>query len=343
MVVVVLDLFLILLLLVWRQVLRRQEMYKQAFVSRWRQVLMAYALARPQRGPLPVLKTRDHTLFFMLWNDTQQQLVGSASPRLNQLIYDLGLEKHVIRRLKAGKLREKMVACQTVGHLENLEAAWPSLVGLAFSEHDMLAFFALQALIQMSPEATLPILLKVLYQEKTAQSRILGLFRRYPSPALVRPLLEALQDTLYTHAYDKALKIIALLEVLPYPSVLPTMRQILVETEDPVVMVSCLRVMADLHDPWCLGLSLPYLHHEDWTVRQAAVTALGKVAQAPQIPVLLACLNDVSVWVAEAALEALWQIPGLRREKLKALAQQHGEAQVRERVTQFLGGKVSDV
>jgi hypothetical protein len=333
-IVVLLDLMLILILLLWRWVLRTQSLYKNAFIKQWRLVLMAYAMGQVP-SVLPVLKSRDHSLFFMLWNDTQQQLVGSASPRLNQLMQDLQLVPEVIRRLRQGNLREQMVACQTVGHLETLQEAWPLLVHLAFEGHTRLAFFALQALIQMSPEAALPVLLDIMSTGGTARARLLGLFRRYPSGALVEPLLGYLQEALYAHDLKRSVNIIALLEVLPFPSVLPTMRQILVEATDPELIVSCLRVMTDLHDPWCLGLSLPYLTHPDWRVRQHAMAALGKVAQVAQIPSLLKGLEDESPWVAQAALESLWQLPGLRREKLLQMSEEHGDPVVRERLQQF--------
>ncbi len=333
-VVVFFDISLIFALLLWRLVLRTQSKRKLAFIKQWRSVLMGYAMGQPLTA-LPLLKPRDHSLFFMLWNDTQQQLVGSASPRLNQLIQDLQLVPEVLRRLRRGNLREQMVACQTVGHLETLQEAWPSLVHLAFEGHDRLAFFALQALIQMSPEAALPVILDIMSTGGAAPARLLGLFRRYPSGALVEPLLGFLQEALYAHDLKRSLHIIALLEVLPFPSVLPTMRQILVEATDPELIVSCLQVMTDLHDPWCLGLSLPYLNHPDWRVRQHAVAALGKVAQGPQVPVLLKGLEDDSSWVAQAALEALWELPGFRREKLQQLSREHGSARVRERLQQF--------
>lgn len=337
--VICFDLVLVLFLVFWRQILRARTQYRLRFVQQWRKVLMTYALDDPAKARTerrPPLRRRDYTLFFMLWNDTQQQWVGAASPRLNQLIWDLDLVPEVLRRLQAKSLRSQMIACQTVGYLERVEAAWPLLVKLAFSEHDMLSFFALQALIHMSPEATLPVILEVLQRETAPRSRILGLFRRYPSPALVRPLLAHLQEVLYADDVKQALSIIALLEVLPYPSVLPTMRQILVEATDPHLMVSCLRVMADLHDPWCLGLSLPYLEHADWAVRRQAVRALGTVAKAAQIPLLLKGLEDPSFWVAQAAFEAIWKIPGLRQERLVAWANQHENEQVNIRLQQFL-------
>ena len=121
--VIVLDLALILCLLMWRLVLRTQRHRKKAFIQQWRSVLMAYAMGQAVI-PLPVLASRDLGLFFMLWNDTQQQLVGSASPRLNQLMQELDLVPEVLRRLRQGNLRERMVACQTVGHLETLTRSW---------------------------------------------------------------------------------------------------------------------------------------------------------------------------------------------------------------------------
>lgn len=337
--VVCLDILLVLALLCWRQVQRARSQYRQRFVEQWRRALMHYVMDAPEQvraQSRPVLHRKDYTLFFMLWNDTQQQWVGAASPRLNQLIWDLELVPEVLSRLKAKDLRTQMIACQTLGHLEQVEAAWPMLVALAFSPHDRLSFFALQALIQMSPQATLPVLLEVLNQEQTSQARILGLFRRYPSPNLVRPLLDHLQEALYRDDLRQALHILALLEVLPYPSVLPTMRQVLVEATEPELMISCLRVMADLHDPWCLGLSLPYLEHEVWAVRQQAVQALGKVAQTPQIPLLLKGLEDPSFWVAQAAFEAIWNIPGVRREKLVAWGDAHADPETKVRLQQFL-------
>lgn len=331
------DFLLVGLLLLGRAYVSHLRRKQEKFIQKWRPVLMQYSMGGEQ-PQLPHLKRRERQNFLILWNQSQQQLSGNATPRLNQLLKDLQLQPFARQLGQSRSLRKQLIATQCLGHLQDPES-WPLLVKKALSEHVILSFSALQALVQMSPEAALPVILEVLRQERCSNARLLGLFRRYPSPHLVNPLIQALQEALYAHETALALKIIALIEVLPYPAILPTMRQILVEAQEAHLQIACLKSMRQLHDPWLIQLAEPFLSSTDMHVRQAACKALGAVARPAQIPLFLQALSDESEWVAQSAYQALLAMPGLKRERLETLQSEHPELLVRQRLERFRNGQ----
>ncbi len=333
--IIALNAGLLLIIILWRQWLYFQERKQQRFIDLWRPILMQCSLGE-MPSSLPSLPTRERFVFLVLWNEVQRKLEGSASPRITHLFHFLDLLAFTLKLLHSKNLRKQLLATQTFGYLNQAEKVWPELVKNAFNSHAILSFFSIHTMVQMSPEAALPVLLTVLQQRRTSKARLLGLFRRFPSPSLVNPLTEQLQDALYADNTVLALDIISLLELLPYPSVLPVMRQVLVEADSPELIISCLQVMAQLHDPWALGLALPYLHHPEWKVRCSAIKALSVVAQESQIPQLISALEDPSYWVASAALEGLYHMPGIKRERLVDLATHHTNPEVQKMMLQYL-------
>lgn len=333
--VIALNLAFLLAIMGYRQWHAYRAIRQKRFIALWRPVLMQCSLGElPSR--LPQLRASQRLLFLSLWIDTQQQLNSDASPRLSHLFDYLQLRDYTLRLLHTHHLSKQLLATRAFGYLKEAEHVWPELVKNALGSQARLSFFSIHALVQMSPEAALPVLVSALQAGRVSKTRLLGLFRRFPSPSLVGPLADRLQDALYANDLTLALHLIDLLELLPYPSVLPVIRQILVEAQSADLILSCLGIMTELHDPWALGLALPYLQHPDWRVRRQAVRALSVVAQSPQIPHLLAALDDSSYWVASAALEALYHLPGIKRGRLHELADTHAKPEVQKMIQQYL-------
>lgn len=338
--VLALNGLLMLFLLLGRYYGDAQARQQVKFVQTWKPVLLSVSVARGV--PLPGLKKHQRLMFLLLWNDLQQQLQGQANLRLNQLLAKLDLQTYCCSLLKSRSVRKQLVGSQVFSQLKAQPEAWPLLLKLTLSGNETVTFFALQAMVKMSPQAALPVLLHVLQQGRISTSRLLGLIRRYPEAQWVKPLLEHLQHALYSHQLELALQIIELLTLLPYPDILPTIRQVLVEAQEPRLLISCLEVMKTLKDPWIAQLVPVYLQHENWKVRQMAAATLGCIAGAEQIPLLIHALDDPHQWVSFAAAQGLLAIPGIRREKLESLGPQLSKPHARQ-ILQLLLNQTSEL
>lgn len=264
-----------------------------------------------------------------LWNDLRQSLQGESAAYLNGLLQELELRQALLPLLDSRRSGEKIAAIQALGHLHEAEA-WKPLVRLALTGDSMLAFQALRALLMISAEAALPVLLEVLRKHRDwSRSRLLGTLRRHPSPRLVAPLGEALLSALQERDFELARDLALLLGALRYPAILPYLRELLVQQPSVRLVDIAAEILGEMRDASALPVLAQLTRHDDIGVRRQAIRAIGKMAGPEQIPALLDALSDPDWWVVYAAIEALHQIPGIRPEKLAELyARPH--AQVRD-------------
>jgi HEAT repeat protein len=304
----------------------------QAFATKWRPILMQRSLGQPSSLPVDAStwqNDRERFWFLKLWTDMHQSMRGESGERLNALLDELELRPQVLSLLQSKHPSEQIIAVQALGYLQDPQA-WNPLVKLALEADSMLAFQALRALLVLSSEAALPVMIEVLKTHRDwSRARLLGTLRRIPSPRLVEPLGEALLVALREEDIPLAKDLTLLLGVLRYPGTLHYLREVLAQVKAPQLLEICAGILGEMRDPAALEPIQALVMHEEASVRQQAVRSLGMLAGPAQIPVLLSVLGDGDWWVVYRAVEALHRIPGIRPEKLGELYQ-HPLSQVRD-------------
>lgn len=339
-VVLSIDIALLLGLLLLRRRYRWQQQKQDAFMAHWEPLLMRYALG--QAVTLPALARRDQTRFLQLWHQQLQHLKGPAEARLQTLLHELGLVSQLPRWLKARQPARRLLAIQTLGALR-VQEAWEPLVQLALNDKGLPALLALRALLLISPEAAVPVLMQGLRQQQDwPRAHMLGVLRRLPSPRLASLLadeLQACQQHSTAASLALATELVRLLEVLHFPHVLPALRESLnwslaaeaqAQPQALELGAACLQALSAQRDHAALPLVLRALQHPHWLMRLRAANALRVLGSASEIPVLLQALADPNWWVRYRAAEALHAVPGIRSDRLQALQQEHPEPVARE-------------
>ena len=321
------------LLLILRNHYQRQASRFHLFAEIWRPMLMRHGLG--QSVDWPPLAAKQRIWFLILWNEIQLPLRGEASLRLNDVIDTLALRPVLMAWLNRRSSRVKIVAAQTLGQLRE-PRAWEPLTALALAQDSMLAFIALRALLQISAEAALPILLEVLgRRQDISLVRLQGVLRRMPSMRLVAPLGQALEQALAAAHHELAQDLVQLLVVMRYPSAFPYLRQALGSDKPVPLLLTTIQHLGEMRDPHSLPNFETLSRHPDPRVRQQAVMALGHLAGPAQMSALLARLEDTDWWTVYRCIEALHRLPGIRPEKLAELTQ-HPLTQVQNALNYYL-------
>lgn len=121
---------------------------------------------------------------------------------------------------------------------------------------------------------------------------------RLPGPRLLRGVASEANSVLRT-ACIEALK-------LKGPGALPALKKALASS-DPDVVLFTLQILGSMPEPDSAPLLLPYLHHEDLNISQAAIDGLGDLRSRRAVGPLLGLLGG-DLWLRLAAVIALGKI-----------------------------------
>ncbi len=332
--VVVFNGAFLLVLLSLRIRAQRSAERRKAFSARWRPVVMQWSIGHPAvlpitPGKFPIFTHEERFWFLEIWNEMRQSMRGESSAYLNGLLVELKLQDELISLLESRQPGEKLMAIQALGQLQD-EKAWDALVRLALHAEPLVAFQAVGALLLISSESALPVLIEVLKRHRDwSRARLIGMLRRVVSPRLVSPLGEALLQALSDGDLALAKDLAVLLGVMRYPATLPFLREVLRQAPSLALLDISVKTLGELRDATSLPAIQDLVMHKDPLIRQQAILAMSSMAGPAQIPILLNVLGDDDWWVVFRAVEALHKIPGIRPEKLGELYT-HPLSQVRD-------------
>lgn len=337
--VVLFNAAFLLLLLSLRIRARRAAERRAAFIQIWRPVVMHWSIGNPAVFPItpgkqPMFSHEERFWFLEVWNDMRQSMRGENSAYLNGMLVELKLRNELIQILESRNPGERLMAIQALGQLQD-EKAWKALVKLALHAEPLVSFQAVGALLQISSESALPVLIEVLKRHRDwSRARLIGMLRRVVSPRLVTPLGNQMLEALTAQDLALAKDLAVLLAVMRYPATLPYMREVLRRSPSIAMIDIAVKSLGEMRDVKSLPEIQELVEHKDSLLRQQAILALGNMAGPAQIPVLLNVLGDDDWWVVFRAIEAMHKIPGIRPEKLGELYL-HPLAQVRDAMNYY--------
>lgn len=299
-----------LLIVALRLRLRSDEARWQAFVARWRPLLLATMLA-PQSVPLPPLARRDHSRFLRLWTYLHESVRGDANDRLNEAALVLRLDQTVRRLLKRGSRSQQLQAILAAGYLKD-RSAWTTLQSMAASRDGLVSVNAARALIRIDPLAGAQYLTPLILARHDWDVTRVAVFLADARDAFWLLLIRSLPST-NVRELPRAL---ALAEALRLQLPVATLRCLLGAGQVPSVVYGALRLAASAE---LVNEVRSSLSHPIAEVRVEAALAMARVGGPPDVRRLEALLDDAQWPVRLAASQALFSLPFLTTAQLAAM------------------------
>jgi hypothetical protein len=308
--------------------LRRRSLFHAA----WRPLLVRSLNDTPQS--VPVVRSRDTLNFLFYWNYFHESLLGEDKiVGLNQLARLAGMDRAAMKLLKAKGLRKRLMAIITLGHLGE-QSAWDDLVALAQSPHPIVSLSAARALVDIDPNAALPLITQWIgARADWSAPKVAALLSQIGSASIAPPLSEAVMSA----TPDMAMRILHYLEVTRCTGALPAVRTVLTrESTETTLKVACLKLIGQFQDPKDLALVRCFISHSDESVRAQAAVALGTLGMPADEGLLISLLSDSQWDVRYRAAEALAHLPLMKQERLAEIHARQDDAAARQILEPFL-------
>jgi HEAT repeat protein len=308
----------IILLFLWivtLRVIRRSKDHRRRRVSDiWRPLFSECLLGVPET--LPALDARDQVQFLYLWNHYYESIRGEAAVSLIKLARRMGTDRFAKQLLRARKLRRRLLAIVTLGHLGE-RSVWNELSALLDADNAFLSFVAAKALTQIDAQAAVSLLIPVISKRSDwSPLKVVAMFGNANADMAADTIARAACQA----SPDIAARLIRHLAVTRSARALPPLRTLLSGGTAPDnVTAACLFLFGQCSDPRDLTMVRSYVTHPTWYVRLQAASALGKMGLEVDEARLVALLSDDIWWVRYRAAEALSNLPSMTEEKMAVL------------------------
>ena len=294
----------------------------------WREA-MHVATEDPAAARLPPVAAVDLPSFLMLFNHFQESLKGEAAENLAALLKRFGIDDRLLKMLRRGALRSRLIAITALGHLREARA-WDTLVAMSHDRGPVLSFAAARALLRIDPRRALDELApSIVRRADWSLARIGSIFQEL-GPSIVTPTLVNMLVSRPRQGLDRVVK---LARFGDRGRIAVIVRGWLSASDDPDVLVAALNYVEEEEDlRWAVGAA----RHEQWVVRMAAAKALGRIGKRGELAALLDLLRDPIWWVRYHAAQALTRLHGHEEHELEALRQDARDAFAADMLAQAL-------
>jgi HEAT repeat protein len=286
-------------------------------VKRWRDVFAAAVLSEEDaRGQALVrIGRNDRTDVMEEWNRVRDTVEGDAAVNLIMLAERMRLPDIARQRLRRHRLKSRILAIQTLGHLRDRQCRDQFV---AYLDHPNLALSitAAVALIDIDPNRAIELLIpRIAKRRDWPRNRVSLFLRMAGSERISEPLYRAIRSA---SNEDKTylLQFVHLVE----PEVLEALLMDLIRNvNDPGVLSASLKLVRGYSGvPRIAALT----RHPNWYVRIQAARVLGRIGQQEHVSLLEALLRDREWWVRYRAAQAIVSLPFMGPNRLRKLRQQ---------------------
>jgi hypothetical protein len=304
---------MMLIALLVRQHLRREERLRARVVDTWRPLLTRVAIEDGAPPPLPAIHRRELPYFMEEWNALHDALRGVSIERLNALAPRYGLDVNARRGLQSRSISGRILAIRTLGHLRDV-SAWKGLQDQLASSNALVSFYAAAALVSIDATRAMPGIMLQLSERES-----------WPGEAMARLLVDAGSDI--SREPIRAL----MLSLAPdkVPSLLPWLSHVdavlgsEVATEllrrnpdhDGIAAAALLVVQ----EPALLGELAGFADSADAHIRENLAQACGRLGDLGETDLLVRLLSDRVWWVRYRAAQALLKLKGMDSARIEAV------------------------
>lgn len=330
--ITVLSLLLMLRVSWMRRAARSEERDLSAFRTRWQSIL-----SNPKAAgrPLPQVRTHEMPLLLVLWCQAHESAGMEAdapekSRSLNDIAQMIGIDRIATRLVRSGDIADKLPAIAALGHLR-LRTAMPVLRELSESDDPLVSIAAARALLQIDPNFAERFVSMMLQRPEWSQAKLLTVARA-ESSTLAAPILNAIR----TRRPAEARQLVQYLRFMRPGEALPLTRFILDRVSDVGMLVSALKVLAEIGQMQDAERAALLTTHENWRVRVQAANALGRIGDGSHVAALSALLEDAHWWVRYRAAQALAALSRDGEADLSAILRDQSDRYARDMLNQII-------
>jgi HEAT repeat protein len=287
---------------------------RRRFLSRWREVFVTSMLctdsARQQN--LPTVPSNDRIDLLEEWNRARSMVEGGAVDNLIILARRTGIPDIALHLLRSRRMRSRILAVQTVGHLREYSLR-DDISRLLAHENTALSITAAAALVEIDPDSAISKIVELIDTRRDwPKNRVSVLLRQAGSERISEPLYRAIRSA------DDAGKtyLLQFARLMEAQTLDALVEDLIRESRDPGVINSALKLVSGFGGvPRIAALT----QHSAWFVRMQAAKVLGKVGQNEHLSLLEALLADPEWWVRYRAAQAITSLPFLGPNQLRML------------------------
>jgi HEAT repeat protein len=284
------------------------------FISRWRDVFASSMLSNEsaKQQVLPEFHNRDRLNLLDEWNRARSMVEGSAADNLIELAQRAGIPKIAQQLFRSHRLRARILALQTLGHLRDRKS-YDIIHELLDHENTALSITAAAALVDIDPDRGIAALVpRINLRRDWPKTRVSVLLRQAGSERISEPMFRAIRSE-----DDEGKTYLLQFARLVEASILDALvSDLLRESRDPGVLNAALKLVSGFAGvPRIAALT----RHEVWFVRMQAANVLGRIGQQEHLSLLESLLDDKEWWVRYRAAQAIASLPFLGPNELRRL------------------------
>ncbi len=287
---------------------------RKTFLSEWRKIFAKAMLSEEvaAQDPLPIIQSDNRVDLLEEWNRARSIVSGQAVDNLIILANRVGIPALAVSFLERGRVRAKILAVQTFGHLRDAERRDEIR---KYLDHDStaLSITAAVALVEIDPDYAIPIVIPMIEKRRDwPKNRVSILLRMAGSDRISEPMYRAIRSA------DNANRTFLMqFARLVEPEVLEALiKDLLLSSNDASVLNAALKLVSGFDGvPRIAALT----QHKAWFVRMQAAKVLGRVGQREHLSLLEALLDDQEWWVRYRAAQAITSLPFMGPNQLRQL------------------------
>jgi hypothetical protein len=309
---------------------QRRRRKWQRFRAVWHPLLIQSLVEIPT--DVPPLRPDETRLFLDFWAYLHETIRGDAMANLDEMLRRVGADRAAMRMLHSSRLADQLVAVVALGHLRE-RSVWDEIQRLVQSPIPELSLAAARALVLIDAQAAMIDLVPLLgARTDWSLVKVAGMLSE-AGPDIAAP---ALSQALPGASREAAERLIRCLESIGSPISLPFVCQMMGRHEtDGQLLIACLRYVGCCGGPNELPAVRARVTHPDWPIRLHAVSTLGKIGVADDVPLLVGRLADDEWWVRYRAAEALAGLPCVGLPQLQQIQTDHADPLVRDMLLPF--------
>lgn len=308
-----------------------KERRRRKVTEVWRPLLAHCVIEVPET--LPELKPDEHLVFLYLWNHCYESIRGDARAQLNELARRTKSDEFAKQLLHARRLRRRLLAIVTLGHLQE-RSIWNELVAMLAADNAFLSLVAAKALLTIDAPAAIPLLIPVISRRNDwSPLKVVAIFGTVGPDIAAETIAKAACQA----SPEIGSRLIRHLAATQSQQGLPPVRALLREGKpsDDLIAAS-LFLFGECSDPRDAAIVRAHISHPTWYVRLQAASALGKMGVEEDEPLLITLLDDEHWWVRYRAAEALSNLPWMTTERMTRLCDTLSSIESQEHLLPFI-------
>ena len=299
------------------------------FIHLWRNVFASAMLSEvdAREMALPKIHPKDHTDLLEEWNRTRSIVAGSAVENLILLARRAGIPILAQKLFQKHRVRSKILAVQTFGHLSDATRR-QEILDLLNHENTALSITAAEAAVEIDADFAIKIIVPMIEKRRDwPKNRVSNLLRVAGSERISEPLYRAIRSA---DDNNKAylLQFVRLVETQVLDALVDDLIR---NSAHPGVLNAALKLVSGYNGvPRIAALT----QHDVWFVRMQSAKVLGRIGSEEHLALLESLLDDSEWWVRYRAAQSITSLPFMGPNKLRQFRDRQTDRYARDILSQ---------